>query len=79
MEAKSFWSSKINWGGMVTVLLGIIPIIATFVKLIAPNSAIIVDGAATMVVGVLIVIWRTFYTNQPIATPPPDTALPRTE
>jgi hypothetical protein len=79
MTTKSFLSSKINWAGIVTVALGAIPIIATFAKLLVPNAAIIIDGAATMVVGVLIVIWRTFYTNTSISTPPPDATLPKTQ
>ena len=79
MQIK-WWQSKVTWAGIVTTLLGILPVLAVFLKLIEPVWAITIDGALVMLTGVLTVIWRVWFTSQPIsATPPtmPDpTAVP---
>jgi hypothetical protein len=78
METIKWWQSKVTWAGIVTTLLGIVPLVAVFSRLLAPTAETIIDGAATLVAGILVVVWRVWFTNTVIATPPPDATLNRT-
>ena len=69
MTGKTFFASKLNWVGILTALGGIVPLVAVFLKVLLPDKGLIIDSAALMVVGIAVVILRTFYTNTPIVPP----------
>jgi hypothetical protein len=78
MITIKWWQSKVTWAGIVTTLLGVVPLVAIFAQLLAPTAVNIIIGAATMVDGILVVIWRVWFTNSTISTPPPDATLQKT-
>jgi hypothetical protein len=65
---KVWYKSKTLWFNVIVMLLGIIPIIGTFVKLVQPGAALIIDGALAMVAGIGNLILRVWFTDTPIAT-----------
>ena len=68
MTSKPWQLSKTVWFNIVTMLLAIIPIIGAFVKLIEPQTAVIIDGGLTMLGGIGNVVLRVWFTDQPITT-----------
>lgn len=71
MTNAKWYTSKIVWAGVVVTVLGILPIINLFVKVIDPTASIIIDATCAMIAGVLTVIWRIWFTNTTISTAPP--------
>jgi len=63
MFSKIWSKSKIVWAGVLITFLGIIPLIATFVKVIEPQWAIIINSALVMVIGILTVVFRIWFTD----------------
>ena len=55
--------SKIVVMNIVSTLLGILPIIAVFMKLIEPTWAIIIDGALVALTGILTIVFRIWFLN----------------
>jgi hypothetical protein len=62
-NTKIWYTSKIFWASIITFLLGAVPIVGTFLRLILPNAAVIIDGVAVMVTGLLILAWRIWFTD----------------
>ena len=71
MNTIKWYQSKVTWTGIVITILGGLPLVNVFVRLVAPTAATIIDAAFVMVAGVLTVIWRVWFTNTTIETPPP--------
>jgi hypothetical protein len=67
-KMKPWYESKTVWFNVITMLLGIIPIVGAFVKLIEPQTAVVIDGVLAMVAGIGNVILRVWFTTEPIAT-----------
>lgn len=62
--AIKWYQSKILWAGVGTALLGIIPIVAVFLNVVLPTSARVINAAAEMVMGVLIIVLRVGTTDR---------------
>jgi hypothetical protein len=63
---KKWYQSKILWAAIVTILLGVVPLVLEFIKAVAPSSLTTAAAVFTLISGVLTLIWRVFFTNQPI-------------
>jgi hypothetical protein len=63
---KTFFASKTNWLGMITVLIGALGLVNDY---LAHNAAWTVPGIIGIVIGVLTIVLRTFYTSDAIGTP----------
>ena len=59
METKEFWKSKIFWAGVITTLISILELFAEWYK--AGNFD--VPAIITLIVGILIIIFRIWFTN----------------
>lgn len=60
---KNFFASKINWMGIVAILVGLEDFITDY------NFAdITLKGWVTFGIGVLVVIFRTYFTSKTIGT-----------
>lgn len=60
---KSFLLSKINWAGLLLVLIGLEDFITKF-----DFADITLKGWVTFGIGVAVIIIRTYFTSRPIAT-----------
>ena len=58
---KSFFRSKINWTAIILILTSILPLIdeTNFGEMTA-------KGWITFAIGILIIIFRTYFTSQPV-------------
>jgi len=65
MTAKAWFASKVVWLGIITTLLGVIPIVTE----LASQTAITPAAVGTALTGILIVIVRVWFTDSPV-TPP---------
>jgi hypothetical protein len=63
---KKWYTSKILWAAVVTMLLGIVPLVLDFFKAVPLFSFPMVSAALTLLSGILTLVWRLFFTNQPI-------------
>jgi heme A synthase len=61
VTSKSWFLSKIFWAGVITTILGILPVIQTWLNNPQPMT---IDNWLTMAAGVLTVIFRLWFTNQ---------------
>ena len=61
-QAKYIWESKTNWFGVLTALAGSITIISEYIK----SGDMSLPGWMMVVVGIINVILRTFYTKAPV-------------
>ena len=66
VQIKKWYQSKIFWASVVTILIGIVPLGLEFARTIAPNSVTTIAAVATLVSGALTLVWRVFFTDQPI-------------
>jgi type III secretory pathway component EscS len=66
---KPFYASKTLWLAFFTFLSAIIPAVAAFVKVIDPNTAVIVDSVVLLVASIVGAIIRIFFTDTVIETP----------
>jgi hypothetical protein len=66
-DAKKWYQSKVVWLGVLTTLLGVFPLINEYVKVIAPAALITVEASLTLIAGIVTVILRIWFTDQPIA------------
>lgn len=64
-EPKEWYKSKVFWLGMITTLLGVMPLLDELVK----QTALTPSALITFVTGVLIVIVRVWFTDQPLTKP----------
>lgn len=62
---KAWYTSKVFWLGVITTLLGIIPILTE----LAAQTAITPAAAGTAATGILIVVVRVWFTNEPVTHP----------
>ena len=62
---KNFFLSKINWLGFVTVLIGLQDFIGTW-----NFSAMTIKSWATFVIGIAVIVIRTYFTSTAIGTKP---------
>lgn len=60
---KNFFASKINWAAIVLCLTAIIPAINDF-------DGVTWKDYSKLIIGILIIIFRTYFTNTTIAAPP---------
>jgi ABC-type thiamin/hydroxymethylpyrimidine transport system permease subunit len=63
---KKWYASKIVWASLITILLGMIPLVADLLKIVLPQSLEIVTAILTFASGILTLVWRLFFTVQPI-------------
>jgi antibiotic biosynthesis monooxygenase (ABM) superfamily enzyme len=63
---KPWYQSKLVWTGVLTTILGIAPLVATYVKLISPGAAMIADATVVLVSGIVTVILRVWFTDTAI-------------
>ena len=63
MTEKSWYKSKIVWLGVITTLLGVLPLIDELFR----QSPITIPSIITLITGVLIVIVRVWFTD-PLVT-----------
>lgn len=61
MKAKKWWTSKLVWLGVIEVGKGIVD----FIFALPPDTAIF-----TIIMGILTIISRVLWTNQPISGAP---------
>jgi hypothetical protein len=63
---KKWYTSKILWAAVVTMLLGIVPLVLDFNNSVPLVSIPFLSALLTLVSGILTLVWRLFFTNQPI-------------
>jgi len=63
--SKLWYQSKVFWLGVITTLLGIIPIVTE----LASQTAVTPAALGTAATGILIVIVRVWFTDQPTTKP----------
>lgn len=66
MDGKKFWKSKLFWVGLFTTFLGIIPLFNQFVQVVAPDKIVLVDAIGVLVAGIITIVLRIWFTDQPI-------------
>ena len=59
MPLKAFFSSKLNWLGMIQVAIGVLQLASNIQHITVQTLILLVSGALT-------IILRTFFTSQPI-------------
>jgi ABC-type anion transport system duplicated permease subunit len=59
---KPIYASKINWSGVIIIAIGILQQVQAFYEAGDYSR----EGIAAMVMGVLIIIFRTFFTDKEI-------------
>lgn len=64
-DPKAWYQSKVFWLGVVTTLLGIIPIVTELASQMTVTPAAI----GTAATGILIVIMRIWFTSEPVTKP----------
>jgi len=68
---KNFFASKINWTGIILVLMALLPLIE------GQNFAgMTVKDWVTFAVGILIIILRTYFTSTKIGSQPANPPTP---
>jgi len=65
---KSWFTSKMNWLGIITLLLGIIGAVTPVLET-NPTVELNLQDAAMIVIGILTFILRTYFTNTAISHP----------
>jgi hypothetical protein len=65
---KLWYESKTVWFNLVMTLLMIVPVVATTVKALDPNDAVLIDAIAGLVTGVGNIIIRIWFTDMPIGS-----------
>jgi hypothetical protein len=67
MDTKKWYESKLVWLGIITTVLGCLPLIGVYVQAIAPEVALIVDATIALIAGILTVILRVWFTDTSIS------------
>jgi hypothetical protein len=65
---KPWYQSKAIWLAIITFVLAIIPVVAAFVKVLSPTTAMVLDAGVLMVTSILQAAIRIF-TDTVIETP----------
>jgi hypothetical protein len=58
--------SKTVWLNIIMVALGALPLVGAYMKIIVPQTALIVDSTVILIAGILNLVLRIFFTAQPI-------------
>ncbi len=66
METKPIYKSKINWAALLSIVIAAAPLAVDLVAKIKPDWTVVAAAIGGFVVGVAIIVFRTFYTDQPI-------------
>jgi hypothetical protein len=66
MDAKKWYTSKILWAAVVTIVLGAIPLIADLLRIVMPQSLEVATAIMTFVSGICTLVFRVLFTNQPL-------------
>jgi hypothetical protein len=66
MEPKKWYTSKILWVAVVMIILGAIPLVADLLKVVMPQSLEVATAILTFISGILTLVFRVLFTNQPI-------------
>lgn len=66
MESKPIYKSKINWAAVLSILIAAAPLAVDLVTKIQPSWGAVATAIGGFVVGVAIIIFRTFYTDKTI-------------
>jgi len=61
-ESKKVYQSKINWAAVIVIAIGLLQQVQVFIE----SGDYSVEGIATLVMGCLILIFRTFFTDKEI-------------
>lgn len=64
-DPKAWYTSKVFWLGIITTLLGVIPIVTELASQTAASPAEI----GTALTGVLVVVMRIWFTDAPVSKP----------
>jgi hypothetical protein len=67
---KTLLESKTVWFNVIMLILGSLPIIATFVKAIKPEVAGLIDSVLALITGIGNLILRIYFTEVPISNRP---------
>jgi hypothetical protein len=57
---KPWYTSRTVWIGIVTMLVGTIPLVVEFVKTAAPDAASVVTSVGGLILGVLQIVRRIY-------------------
>ena len=63
MNGKSWWASKMNWFGVLTSVSGSVELVAHYIE----KGNVSVSGVLLLIVGIVNIVLRTFFTDKPIA------------
>jgi hypothetical protein len=66
IEGKPWYRSKILWMAVLTIALGLIPLLMDLFKIIIPQSFELATAILTFISGALTLIFRVMFTNQPV-------------
>jgi len=64
-DTKPWYQSKVFWLGVITTLLGVIPIVTELASQTSVNPA----ALGTALTGILVVIVRVWFTDAPVTHP----------
>ena len=60
---KPWYASKVVWMGVITTLLGVLPLVNVYANVVAPQTVTIVAGTGALISGILTVILRVWFTD----------------
>ncbi len=66
MNAKYVFASKTVLFNIIMMIIAMVPLVATMMKAITPDQAVMIDAIAAFVMGVGNLIIRIWFTDQPI-------------
>ncbi len=64
---KMWYESKTVWFNIVLTVLGVVPIVGAFMKLLYPDAAMVIEGVLAMVAGIGNLILRVWFTEAPLS------------
>lgn len=63
---KKWYESKMAWLGIITTVLGVLPLIGVYVEAVAPEVAAVAGATIALISGVLTVVLRVWFTDTAI-------------
>lgn len=63
---KQWYESKTVWFNIIAAILGVLPVIGAYIKVISPDAATITDATIVFLAGIGNVILRIYFTDTPI-------------
>lgn len=62
-NSKSFVQSKIDWAGILIVVLGVLPLVLDLINVVAPEAAVVAGAIVAFVGGLTVIVLRTWFSD----------------